>query len=229
MSRWREVVRRELHRYREQTGTDVVERQDILEQSLPILEREFPDARTPGQTLSRVLQELRDRGELDFLDHEGTYRILDLDYEGGKVAEERDTDHEYEARTYETTVQARSLPVAFRDAALSWYDSRCPISGVDHEGLLDVAHVLPWSDHPNVRTDPGNVVVLDKTHHEAFDRGLFTLDADHRLRVAPDFTTESDLLRRTLVDRAGDRISIPGPRPPSADHLREHNATLDWW
>lgn len=115
-----------------------------------------------------------------------------------------------------------------RDAALSWYDSRRPVSGVDHEGLLDVAHVLPWSDYPEHRTDPENVV-LDKTHHEAFDRGLFTLDAGNYLRVAPDFTTESDVLRRTLVEQAGDRIPIPGPRPPSADHLREHNTTLDWW
>lgn len=229
MSRWREVTRRELHRYREQTGYSVVERQDLLDQTRPILEQEFPNADTPGQTLSRVLQELRDRDELEFLDSRGRYRILDLNYEAERSAADEPTDHQYEARTYETTVQARSMPAAFREAALEWYDSCCPVSGVDHEGLLDVAHILPWSDHPDHRTDPENVFVLNKTHHAAFDRGLFTLDGDYRLHVAPDLSTESELLRRTLVDRDREQVSVPAGRQPSVGHLRKRNSELDWW
>lgn len=229
MSRWREVVRRELCRYQQQTGMDVIERQDLLDQSLPVLEAEFPEAKTPDQTLSRVLQELRDRGELEFLDLDGTYRILDLDDEAMASPEESNPGQQYEARTYETIVQARSMPVALRKAALSWYDSRCPVSGVDHDGLLDVAHVLPWSDHPDHRTDPENVMVLDKTHHEAFDRGLFTVDDDYRLCVAPDFETESNVLERTLLDQRGERIGFPSSRRPSPDFLQQHNETLEWW
>lgn len=228
MSRWREVVRRELYRYRAQTGHDVVERQELLDQSMAILTREFPDANTPGQTLSRVLQELRDRDELEFLGR-GTYRILDLDLDPDATTADNPSDHSYEARTYETTVQARSMPAAFRDAALAWYDSQCPVSGVDHAGLLDVAHVLPWSDYPDHRTDPKNVLVLDKTHHTAFDRGLFTFDDDHRLHVSPEFSTETDLLRRTLLDRDGEEVRFPATRSPASEHLREHNSTLNWW
>lgn len=226
MSRWRDVVRRELHRYREQTGQDVVERQALLDQALPTLEREFPDANTPEQTFSRVLQELRDRDELAFLDSPGTYRLENLAHDPGDDSHAE--GHEYEADTYETTVTARSIPTAFRDAVLSWYDHRCPVSGVDHEGLLDVAHVRSWSDHSEIRTDPGNVLVLDKTHHAAFDRGLFTIDESHRLQVAPDFTTESDLLRESLVDCDGQQIRFPGSRRPASEYLRRHNEALDW-
>lgn len=43
MSRWRAVVRRELHRYQQQAGMDVIERQYLLEQPLPVLEAEFTD------------------------------------------------------------------------------------------------------------------------------------------------------------------------------------------
>ena len=229
MSRWRAVVRRELHRYHQQTGADVIERQNLLEQSLPVLEAEFPDAKTPGQTLSRVLQELRDRGELEFLDLNGTYRILDLDEGAMASPAESVPGQQYEAKTYETTVQARSMPVAFREAALSWYDSQCPVSGVDHDGLLDVAHVLPWNDHPEYRTDPENVLVLDKTHHEAFDRGLYTVDDDYRLRVAPDFETESDVLEGTLLEQRGERVDFPRSRRPSTEFLSQHNETLNWW
>lgn len=232
MSRWRAVVRRELHRYHQQTGADVIERQDLLEQSLSVLEAEFPDAKTPGQTLSRVLQELAKRDEIEFLDYEGTYKILDLDEDQmvePTAGTDTDEPQSYEAATYETTVQARSMPVAFRKAALSWYDSRCPVSGVDHDGLLDVAHVLPWSDHPEYRTDPENVLVLDKTHHEAFDRGLFTFDDDYHLRVAPDFETESDVLEGTLLEQQGEGVDFPRSRRPSPDFLQRHNETLEWW
>lgn len=227
MSRWRDVVRRELYRYREQTGQDVVERQALLEQALPILEREFPDANTPEQTLSRVLQELRDRDELTFLDYPGVYRLENLAYDPADDDSHAE-GNEYEADTYETTVTARSVPVEFRDAVLSWYDHRCPVSGVDHEGLLDVAHVRSWSDHPEIRTDPGNVLVLDKTHHAAFDRGLFTIDDSYRLQVAPDFTTESDILRESLVDGDGQQIRFPGSRRPASEYLRRHNESLGW-
>lgn len=46
------------------------------------------------------------------------------------------------ASTYETTVQARSIDPEFRATVLSRYDSTCPVSEVDHRGLLDVAHIL---------------------------------------------------------------------------------------
>jgi len=80
-------------------------------------------------------------------------------------------------------------------------DKTCPISGVDHPGLLDVAHVLSWSDYPQYRADVANVLPLSKTHHAAFDKGLFTIDLDYCLRVNPEFETQSDLLQRTLLDR----------------------------
>ncbi|WP_459889406.1 HNH endonuclease [Halostagnicola bangensis] len=41
--------------------------------------------------------------------------------------------------------------------------------------LLDMAHVLSWSDYPEYRADLTNVLPLTKTHHAAFDRGLYTI------------------------------------------------------
>jgi putative restriction endonuclease len=131
------------------------------------------------------------------------------------------------AGTYETTVRARSVDPEFRATVLSQHDWTCPISGVDHPGLLDVAHVLSWSNYPECRADLSNVLALSKTHHAAFDRELFTVDQDYRLRVNPEFETQSDLLQRTLIDRAGERVSI------TEEHLKpqyvaQHNAALEW-
>jgi len=131
------------------------------------------------------------------------------------------------AGTYEMTVHARSVDPEFRATVLFHHDRTCPVSGVDHAGLLDVAHVLSWGDYPEYRADLSNVLALSKTHHAAFDRELFTIDQDYRLCVNPSFNTESDLLQRTIIDREGERISIPdGSLKPR--YVAHHNAALEW-
>jgi putative restriction endonuclease len=129
--------------------------------------------------------------------------------------------------TYETSVHARSVDPEFRATVLSRHDRTCPVSGVDHSGLLDVAHVLSWSEYPEHRADLSNVLALSKTHHAAFDRELFTIDQNYRLCVNPSFETQSDVLQRTIIDRAGERISIPeeGLKP---QYVAQHNAALEW-
>jgi putative restriction endonuclease len=137
-----------------------------------------------------------------------------------------DTDG-FSATSYETVARARSVDPEFRETVLSRYDETCPVSCVDHRGLLDVAHVLPWSEYPDHRADPSNVLVLSKTHHAAFDRELFTIDREYHLRVNPEFETGSDLLERTIVDRAGEPVALPdGGVDPQ--YLRRHNAALGW-
>ncbi|WP_425498791.1 HNH endonuclease [Haloplanus salilacus] len=137
------------------------------------------------------------------------------------------SDTELIAATYETTTHARAVDPEFRATVLSRHDRTCPVSGVDHPGLLDVAHVLSWSDYPEYRADVANVLPLSKTHHAAFDRELFTLDQDYRLRVNPAFETESELLQRTIINRAGERVRLSAEGLDPA-YLRQHNAALGW-
>lgn len=231
MSEWQEVVRRELTRYEAQTGYDVVELSELYDQFLPTLREEFPDNTYPKAKLRQILQQLRDRDELTFLGS-GVYRIESLDTDAKtdtETIEDEPDSPEYTAETYETTVTARSLPAAFRIGVLDRYDHTCPVSGVDHDRLLDVAHILSWSDFPESRTDPGNVLLLSKTHHAAFDAGLFTLDASSHLRINPAFETESEHLRRTLLDRSGEQVSLPVDTSTMEGYLTEHNRRLDWW
>ena len=114
------------------------------------------------------------------------------------------------AGTYETTVHARSVDPEFRATALSCHDRTCPTSGVNHPGLLDVVHILSWSEYPEYRADLSNVLALSKTHHAAFNRWLFTIDQDYRLCVNPEFKTESDLLqqRLSIVQESGSRYRL---------------------
>lgn len=231
MSRWREVVREELARYRAQTELAVVSRQELLDQSLPRLEAEFPENNTHEQSLSKTLRQLRKRNEIAQLSR-GTYRILSLDADPdaptADAAARSGVEVAYTAREYETTATGRRIHPEFRETVLRRFGERCPVSGVDHARLLDVAHVLPWSDHPDRRADFGNVLALSKTHHAAFDRELFTLDSKYRLRVNPAFETDSDVLARTLVKRDGERVGLPEGMRPSPTYLETRNESLDW-
>lgn len=131
------------------------------------------------------------------------------------------------ASTYETTVHARAVDPEFRATVLSRHDRTCPVSGVDHPRLLDVAHVLSWSEYPAYRADLANVLPLSKTHHAAFDRELFTIDQDYRVRVNPSFETESDVLQRTIINQANERVPLPeGSLNP--EYISRHNAALSW-
>jgi len=131
------------------------------------------------------------------------------------------------ASTYETVTSARAIDPEFRATVLSRYDTTCPVSGVDHPGLLDVAHVLSWSNYPNYRADLSNALPFSKTHHAAFDRGLFTIDQEYRLRVNSSFETQSDLLKQTIIDRDGEPIPLVD-QYIDQDHLRRYNSTLSW-
>ena len=138
-----------------------------------------------------------------------------------------EANDEMTATTYETVAYARAIDPEFRATVLSRFDETCPVSGVDHPMLIDVAHVLSWSEYPDHRADLSNVLTLSKTHHAAFDRGLFTIDREYQLQVNPSFETGSDLLERTILDRAGERVPLPdGSVDP--DYFRRHNAALEW-
>ena len=71
---WEEAVRDAIERLCQRTGSKEFSRQQLLESELDrIIIDTGSKGRTPDLTVSRVLQELRDAGEIDFLDR-GRYR-----------------------------------------------------------------------------------------------------------------------------------------------------------
>lgn len=146
---------------------------------------------------------------------------------GSTMTEESVASDPMIAGTYEITVEARAIDPEFRATALYQFDQTCAVSDVDHPALLDVAHILSWSDYPEYRSDLQNVLPLSKIHHAAFDRKLFTIDAEFHLRVNPQFETDSKLLRETIYDRAGEQILSP-ENTVSPKYLKAYNAALEW-
>jgi putative restriction endonuclease len=71
------------------------------------------------------------------------------------------------------------------------YDSTCAVSGLQllstkgTAPLLDACHIVPWSESHDDTI--GNGLALCPNLHRAFDRHLFWVDGDYRVRVAAGF------------------------------------------
>jgi putative restriction endonuclease len=72
---WTDAVSAAIRRIvSDQAGVELSQ-QDLIDQELGnIVSDVGSDGATPEQTLSRVLQELRDEGKIEFLDDNGYYR-----------------------------------------------------------------------------------------------------------------------------------------------------------
>ena len=89
----------------------------------------------------------------------------------------------------ETEVLVRSA--VFGREVLRAYESTCAVSGLQllsttgAAPLLDACHIVPWSvSHDDTI---GNGLSLCPNLHRAFDRHLFWIDSDYRVRVADGF------------------------------------------
>jgi len=74
---WSEVVEEAVRRHVDSTGDAVFTRQELIDAELDrIVSETSSEGATPHMTLSRELQQLRDAGLLEFVDDDGTYRLI---------------------------------------------------------------------------------------------------------------------------------------------------------
>jgi hypothetical protein len=74
---WSEVVEEAVRRHVDSTGDPVFTRQELIHSEMSrIVSQTGSEGATPHMTLSRELQQLRDAGVLEFVDDQGTYRLI---------------------------------------------------------------------------------------------------------------------------------------------------------
>ena len=231
---WKDDVYVELLRYTEENEMVEFTLEQFYDHAEDRLAAKYPDNDYVRAKIRQILQRLRDDGQLEFVDDDGTYRFVELDEaftrEYGvtdyEVTDSEVTDHAATERTVETT--RYPMPQSVRVEALQRYDKTCLLTDVDLPELLDAAHVVPRSEYPSEIRNPENVMVLNKLHHEAFDRDLFTIDTDYRVRVNPSLSTDSGFLHDSLVSADGERVESPDSASLDRDLLAERNAELAW-
>lgn len=216
---WKDDVYIELLRYTETNKAEQFTLEEFYQYAENRLAAKHPDNNNVQAKIRQILQRLRDDGQLEFINNDGVYRLVELD-------EEFQRKYGVDQQTVETT--RYPMPKSVRVEALQRYNKACLLTDVDLPALLDAAHVLPRAERPSEVRNPKNILVLNKLHHEAFDRDLFTIDTDYCVQVDPELSTDSELINNSLVAADGKKVRFPESASLDRNFLAERNAELAW-
>jgi hypothetical protein len=126
--------------------------------------------------------------------------------------------------TVSYSVSAPKRDVAFRKVVLTEYEYHCSICGTRfHLGELveaQAAHIVP--KNKDGTDDPRNGLALCRTHHWAFDNGLFSMSDGYEIIVSP-IVSKADTANFSLIDYANRQISLPQNKI-----IFPHPVALDW-
>jgi hypothetical protein len=226
---WRDAVLEALRRYSVRHSTKNIDRQSLINEDLDwIISQTSSIGETPSQTLSRVLQELRDEGILFFLTP-GTYLLL----ESPISAEAEDLPEgalEFAAQNNKLTIgilptsdelalaRRRRGQEKIRRVTLENYHRQCALCDVRDIAMLIAGHIARWTDDMEGRGDLTNLICMCKFHDALFESGYFSLANNYEILKKPEgmSKTINYLLRQTEVFRA------PTAYPPAASYLTKH-------
>lgn len=231
---WKSAVLSALQRHSSRHGSIQVERGKFLREELTAMVAETGSAgRTPAQTVSRVLQELRDEGRLYFSES-GVYVINGVEINASDEDFPNDVlDHAVRSSTliladvptYDAIGQSRMRRgmAAVRRATLLNYGGRCALCDINDLQLLVASHIARWADHPGARGQLANVICLCKVHDPLFELGYFALSDGLAVMWRPSITS---LALRTWADICTGPFRLPAKHPPSTTFLREHRVRV---
>jgi putative restriction endonuclease len=128
------------------------------------------------------------------------------------------------AALHETRVSRIARSQAFKKILLPLYDRRCAVCGLAHAGPDNLtetegAHIVPR--RLKGADDSRNGLALCRSHHWAFDRGLFGVDSHRKILVRP--STLAEPRNHHLVPFHGQNI-----RSPSSAVMKPSSEALEW-
>ena len=132
-----------------------------------------------------------------------------------------------EGQTRDAVVRVRVNQGFFRAAVLSAYDSKCCITGLAVADLLCASHILPWSQDLKNRTNPRNGLCLNAIHDRAFDRGLLTINQEHKVLISPRIRLVTGTGIEELIHRYdGAKMVLPSRFAPDDSFLEYHRSHI---
>lgn len=128
-------------------------------------------------------------------------------------------------REREALVMQRVNQAYFRRLILARYEKQCCVTGIDDPRLLVAAHIIPWSEAPELRVDPRNGLCLNALQDRAFEVGIITIDSAYRVHVDHLFaSTGSTEARETIAGLDGAELRFAGEFRPDPELLERHRA-----
>lgn len=226
---WRESVLAALRRYSRRHGSPLITRQGLISEELPDIDSAVATrGLTPTQTLSRVLQEIRDEGLLTFAG-DGHYLLLDEPVAAERedlpddalealVAANKLAFGDIETGDRQGVARQRRGQAKLRRQTLINYSAKCAFCSVDDEAFLVAAHVSRWGDDKLNRGNLANLICMCRLHDALFEAGYFTLTDAYDFLTKPHPANDSiGILLGALV-----HFRPPAAFPPDPALLRKH-------
>lgn len=112
---------------------------------------------------------------------------------------------------------------AFSNAVKKNYGFHCcfPECDIAEQEFLIGSHIARWADAPSMRGRTANGLCLCLMHDKAFERGLFTLDAAHRVVLHPTRAATNSWAQQYLLPYK-DRPLKQCTTPPCVEALQHH-------
>ena len=231
LTSWQKAALAGLNRYAARNETKLIRRSQLIAEEMDnIVDSVKSKGSTPSQTLSRVLQELRQMGILNHVER-GTDLLLDNpisaeaeDYPVAAldIAIDREELMIDDVPTGDVQVLARRRKgqSRIRYHTITNYVTTCAMCDVTDEKLLIASHIVRWKDDPLLRGRLSNVICLCRMHDSLFEFGYISIDCDMKiLRKQSDNCKVIDFLQRTCT-----HIRPPRAHAPLDDYLHEHRS-----
>jgi hypothetical protein len=232
---WHDAVRNAIERIVNRHHSIIVTRVQLIEEELQQIERDTATlGQTPQQTLSRVLQDLRDEGYLEFLS-KGRYKVCPpfIDIEKGDLADSQIDKAIHSGRlrigfvdteSVEAQARIRRGQSRLRELTLENYSAQCALCDVQDRNLLVTSHIAGWAEVPEARGLLCNAICLCRFHDALFETGYWSLSDS--LKVVIKFRSKSQMITNLLSPSV--QFRIPITESPSVYYLAYHRAHHDF-
>lgn len=140
--------------------------------------------------------------------------------------ETNDANKKLHQSEYKIERRTRVIPRWFVDEVYEKYKAKCLLTGIKYTSLLQISHILSWSEFPDYRLESNNVLLLNPLHHRAFDCQIFTVDKNLRLRINPSYELGKTIMGTSL--EGGKLVRFPFNTDELVEFLKVRNNSLDW-
>jgi len=113
----------------------------------------------------------------------------------------------------------------FSNKVKNAYNWKCCISEISSKSLLEGAHIIPWAERKETRSDPRNGLCLNIILHKCFDQGLFSISDDFKVIVGIDKINDL-ILKDILINYSEKKILLPTDKDyyPLLEYLDHHRS-----
>jgi hypothetical protein len=123
----------------------------------------------------------------------------------------------------EANVSQRIGQNAIRRYILEQYDNKCAFCDIDEPGLLVASHIVPWSEDPENRGNPKNIICMCVFHDRLFENALLKVDDHYKVTFSEKFqiSCKNSVIMRLFKENTNLFLRLPANDKPDPRLLKK--------